>query len=145
MEWSGEQQLGFLFSSAVLGMGIGLLFDVISGFWRGKKYQRQLYAADALLGVAAAVITFFGALIIMDGQLHPVLFCGILLGFFLEHYIIGRWLSLGLWKLRMMGLRFRAAAILRMKNLVHKYVPNLPHVVLGYRNMDKNSQKPKKN
>lgn len=145
MEWSGEQQLGFLLRSAAVGIGIGLLFDVISGFWRGKKYRRQLYAADAILGVVAALITFFGALIIMDGQLHPVLFCGVLLGMLSEHYIVGRWLSFFLWKLRMVGLRFRVTAVLQMKDLVHKWVANPIHTAYKCRKSKKNTEKPEKN
>ena len=87
------QQLNVLLQSTALGGGIGTLFDVCGGFWRGKKYRRQMFLTDVVLCALSAVITFFGALIVADGQLHPVLFVGILLGVVAEHYAVGRWLG----------------------------------------------------
>lgn len=93
VEWSGVQPLTFLLYSVLPGFIIGLLFDIGGGWWRGKKYRKRLWLADALLGLPAAIITLFGALIITDGQLHPTLFCGMLLGFLAEHYTCGRLLT----------------------------------------------------
>ena len=90
MEWSGYQQVLFLAPCALIGVAIGGLFDVFSGWFRGRAYRRRLFAADVLLGALSAVITFFGALVVMDGHLHPLLFFGLLFGFLLEHYTVGK-------------------------------------------------------
>ena len=87
MEWSGRQQLLFLVHSALVGAGIGLLFDCISGCLRLRKYRRYLFIIDGLFGALAALATFFGSLVITDGYMHPLLFLGIGLGF-LIHWIM---------------------------------------------------------
>lgn len=93
MEWNGKQQLLFLIQSSVIGNIVGLLFDGISGYFRGRSYRNCLFVADVFLGLVAAIITFFGALVITDGYLHPVLFVGVGIGFVSEHYLLGQWLS----------------------------------------------------
>lgn len=93
MEWSGLRQLGVALKSVVPGCYIGFMLDVSTGFWRGKKYRHKIFLADIICCILAAVITFFGALVITDGQFHPVLFVGILIGLLVEHFVVGRWLS----------------------------------------------------
>lgn len=88
------QQLGFVPKSMVLGCCIGCILDISSGFWRGKKYRLKLYVSDVVCCALAAVITLFGSLVITDGQLHPMLFVGVVLGVIAEHCLVGRWLSL---------------------------------------------------
>lgn len=110
MEWSSLQQLGFVLKSMVLGCCIGCVLDISGGFWRGKKHRRRMYAADVFCCVLSAVITFFGALVITDGQLHPMLFVGIIPGVFAEHLIVGRWLSLIVYKIHRL-LHFLASAM----------------------------------
>ena len=100
MEWSSVQQLGFVLKSVFLGCCIGCMLDISGGFWRGKQYRYKMYIADVICCILAAVITFFGALVITDGQLHPVLFIGISGGVLAEHFIVGRWLSLAVYKFR---------------------------------------------
>ncbi len=107
MEWTGRQQLLFLLQSAGLGFLIGLLFEGITGIGRVCRRRWCVFVLDALFGLLAALITFFGALAIMDGQLHPLLFAGELVGFLAEHSSVGcvasravstilRWCSRGL-------------------------------------------------
>lgn len=90
MEWTGWQQVQFYLESLPWGMLVGLLFDINSGIIRTKVRMTGAVLLDSVFGVLAAGITFFGALVIMDGQLHPLLFCGILSGFLLEHYTVGK-------------------------------------------------------
>ena len=90
MDWTGEQQLWLLLQSALVGAMIGCTFDAVSGWFRGRIYRRPLFWADVWLGVLAALVTFFGSLVIMDGLLHPMLFVGVFIGFLLEHYTIGK-------------------------------------------------------
>ncbi len=91
MEWTGAQQLGLLLESGGLGVLLGLLFDVMGGFVRGGSRGRwRLFLADVFFGLLAALVTFFGSLAIMDGQMHPLLFGGCLLGFLVEHIGPGR-------------------------------------------------------
>ena len=80
--------------SGGLGLLLGLTFDVNSGLSRaapGRRVARLL--RDMLFGLWAALLTFFVSLAIMDGRLHPLLFCGSALGFWLEHISVGRWVS----------------------------------------------------
>ncbi len=91
VEWTGAQQVSFLLDYTGLGLLFGLVFDVLEGlqpFLRGHRVLRFL--ADSLLGLLAALVTFFVALATMDGVLHPLLFGGILLGAVTEHLSIGR-------------------------------------------------------
>lgn len=90
MDWSGRGQVLLLFQSTVPGIMIGALFDANSGFFRCCILRRYWGCIDALWGCTAALITFFSALILADGQLHPVLLAGVLFGFIAEHYTIGR-------------------------------------------------------
>ena len=76
MEWLLRQQLLFLPQGAVVGLGLGVLLDVIGGYWRGKSYRHLLFVFDLLLCVIASVITLFTALIVADGYLHPAIFVG---------------------------------------------------------------------
>ena len=92
MEWTGQQQILFLLQSMCLGVVQGVLFDIVTGIGRSFS-QSWRVIWDALLGPLTAIITFCGALIIMDGQLHPLLLGGSVIGMLLEHLTIGRWLS----------------------------------------------------
>ena len=88
MEWSGRQQIEFLLQSCVLGIVQGALLDVMTGLVFIAKHKRWLWT-DMIFGPMAAIITFCGALVIMDGQLHPLLFFGVFFGMTLEHVLIG--------------------------------------------------------
>ena len=91
MEWSGRQQIQFLLQSFILGGLLGLCLDIATGLFTARKRRRWLWS-DVLFGPFAAVITFFGALVIMDGQLHPLLFIGVALGMLTEHVTVGVYL-----------------------------------------------------
>ena len=93
MEWATVQQFPVLWKSILVGVIIGVPFDVYSGFWRGKRYRFPLFLSDCLFGALSAVITFFGALAISDGYLHPMIFMGVTAGWICEHWLIGRWLA----------------------------------------------------
>lgn len=90
MDWNAREQLLLLLHSAIPGIIIGILFDANSGFLQCYALRRCSGFIDALWGSTAALITFFSALVLADGQLHPVLLVGILFGFLAEHYTIGR-------------------------------------------------------
>ena len=90
VEWTGRQQLLFLLQSGGVGFLLGLLFDILTAVGRvGCRRWRQ-FLLDALFGIPAALITFFGALSIMDGELHPLLFVGIIVGLLAEHASLGK-------------------------------------------------------
>ena len=93
VEWTGRQQLLFLLQSGGLGFGLGFLFELFtaSAFCGGR---RRRFLLDAAFGVVAALVTFFGALAIMDGDFHPLLFAGIGVGFIAEHMGPGAFLRL---------------------------------------------------
>ena len=90
LEWSGWQQIQFLFESIPCGVVLGLLFEMTSGFVRFSAKKWTGYFLDALQGVLSAIITFFAALVTMDGQLHPLLFIGVVLGFGCERFVLAR-------------------------------------------------------
>lgn len=104
MEWMGESQLRLLAESGGLGLALGLLFDVFSAMARSCRRRWLRFLVDSFFGVPAALLTFFGALAMMDGRMHPLLFGGMAVGFCLEHIAVGRWLARGLFKV---GMAFR--------------------------------------
>ncbi|MBQ9860114.1 MAG: spore cortex biosynthesis protein YabQ [Clostridia bacterium] len=127
MEWSGKQQLLFLLQSAGLGVGIGLLFDSMTGMGRACKRRAAVFFIDVMFGIVAGFITFFAALAIMDGALHPLLFLGGGVGFLAEHNSVGvicsRWVCAAL---RGLGLfyrrfceKFEAVLLLAGRKMAH--------------------------
>ena len=93
MEWTGRQQLDYLLQSVLVGVVVGVVFDVMTECGRAAGRRRTVFWLDGLFGVLAALITFFGALVITDGRLHPLLFFGVLSGMAVEHYSVGRLLA----------------------------------------------------
>ncbi len=100
MEWTGRQQIWFLLQSVGLGIVEGLLLDTVTSFIPPVK-RNCYFWTDVAFGPFAAVVTFFGALVIMDGQLHPILFMGCALGMILEHVILGMWLAKWIYCMRL--------------------------------------------
>ena len=88
MEWTGQQQIQFLLQSIFLGVLQGLCLDLITNLFAGRRRRKWLWT-DVLFGPLAAIIPFFGALVIMDGQMHPLLFLGIAVGMLAEHVTVG--------------------------------------------------------
>ena len=130
MEWSKSQQILFLLQSALVGAAIGALFDWLSGWYRERRYRKKLFVADILFGAVSAVGMFLGALVIMDGQLHPLLFFGGLFGFLFEHYAIGKWGSPYVSKVHFGLRRFRCfltslafSLLARIKGKIDEYAP----------------------
>lgn len=90
MEWTIRQQMQCLLLSVVLGVMQGLVLDVITGCVHITPRKRWLWT-DILFGPIAAIITFCGSLVIMDGQLHPLLYLGVFFGLIGEHVTVGVW------------------------------------------------------
>lgn len=93
IEWSGQQQLLFFVRSVVVGLMIGVLFDVFTGWGRIKRSKTKTFLLDVAFCLISSVITFFAALIIMNGQLHPLLLFGIALGVVVVHISVGQIIS----------------------------------------------------
>ena len=82
MGWMGREQVRLLLESGGLGLLLGVLFDVCCALSRACGRRRWLrFGVDAAFGVPAALLTFYGALAIMDGRMHPLLFAGLHLTF----------------------------------------------------------------
>ncbi len=99
MEWSGSQQVWLLLQSTGLGFGLGFVYDVLQlpCYCGGGRIRR--FVMDVLFGAVAALVTFYVALALMDGRLHPLLFFGSGVGFLAQHSCIGHWLCRGLRRL----------------------------------------------
>ncbi len=110
MGWMGREQVRLLLESGGLGLLLGVLFDVCCALSRACGGRRRLrFGVDAAFGVPAALLTFYGALAIMDGRMHPLLFAGMAVGFWLQHRTVGRWVSRWLYRAgRMLGRGIRA-------------------------------------
>ncbi len=93
MEWTGNQQLWFLLQSCGVGGAVGVLFDVLTGWGRASVKRYMVFLLDVVFGLLAALITFFAALVITNGRMHPLLFAGVLMGMLAEHFLIGRFIS----------------------------------------------------
>lgn len=120
MEWTGQQQIWFLLQSTMVGMMQGAVLDIVTGLYRFKKGRYWVWT-DALFGPFAAVTTFFGALVIMDGQLHPLLIFGTFLGMLAEHVALGRFICAGMRKIRRItreGVRATRALLLSVSLFV---------------------------
>lgn len=92
MAWLEYQQIAVILPFVCIGAVLGGLLDVVSGLiWLGRVHKWRL--ADMLFGPLAGLITFCGALIWLDGQLHPLLFLGLTVGWVLEHSLIGKRLN----------------------------------------------------
>ncbi len=98
MEWMGHQQILLLCQSVGLGICLGFVFSLCNTVSKSRRHRRLMFICDALFFVIASLITFFFSLAIMDGQLHPLLFGGCLVGFVLQHITIGRYLSRWLYR-----------------------------------------------
>lgn len=93
IEWSGQQQLLFFARSVVVGLMIGVLFDVFTGWGRIRRSKVKTFLLDVTFCLISSVITFFAALVIMNGQLHPLLLFGIALGAVIVHITVGQIIS----------------------------------------------------
>lgn len=98
-EWSGCTQLLSLLQSTLAGALLGVAFSVFTGWGRSRQSAMARFVLDVTFMLLAALATFFASLVIMDGQLHPLLFGGLVLGAAVEHILIGRWISAGVCRL----------------------------------------------
>ena len=95
VEWTGDEQVLFYLLSMVSGVCIGVIFDVFTGWGRARRRVSCVFFLDIMFCVLSALLTFGSALLIMDGQLHPLLLFGIFTGGVVEHYSIGRLIGRG--------------------------------------------------
>lgn len=119
MGWTWRQQLWLLLQCMGLGVSLGVLYDLfgIVRLWRSRR-RRSLFLTDALFGVLAALVTFFTALAIMDGRMHPLLFFGSVFGFTVQHLTLGRIASRALYRAGAALIRVcRSAAAVLMRPL----------------------------
>ncbi len=99
MQWSGYEQLKLFIASILLGCCLGLLFSLFNVASKLRHYRWIMFLSDAMFFAVASIISFFFALAMMDGLLHPLLFCGCLVGFVVFHAALGRYLSRWLYRL----------------------------------------------
>lgn len=92
MEWTVYEQMLFFAYSVCLGAMIGIVLNIFSGFGRNRSRVYRFWL-DVSFGFLAAIMLFLGSLVIMDGQLHPLLLTGVGIGLLLEHLTMGRYLS----------------------------------------------------
>lgn len=93
-EWTGAHQLALFWQSSLLGVELGFLFDFFNIPSKMRRRRRlAVFLCDTLFFVLAAAVTFFFSLAAMDGRMHPLLFCGSLLGFVVQHLLVGRLFS----------------------------------------------------
>ena len=90
-EWTGQQQLTLLLQSCVFGVCLGFAFDFFN--LPSKMHRRRsvmVFLCDVAFFALSALATFFFSLAVMDGRMHPLLFCGAFLGMIVQHLAIGR-------------------------------------------------------
>ncbi len=117
---SAEQQLLLLWQSGALGVGLGVLFDFFNAAakWRRRR-RRFVFLCDVSFFALAGLITFYFSLVWTDGQLHPLLFFGIAVGFVVQYRLFGRYFSAWIYrlgcKMRQLVLRLFAALFYLVK------------------------------
>ncbi len=90
-EWAREQQLVLFCQSGLLGVALGFVFDFFNLPSKTHRQRRwMVFLIDVLFCVVAAMVTFYFSLAVMDGRMHPLLFCGSLMGFVVQHLTVGR-------------------------------------------------------
>ena len=141
MEWGVGAQLPLLCQCAPIGACIGFFFDCMSGWLRHCSYRRRLFVADALFGGFAALVTFFGALVVLDGQMHPMLFFGVLIGFLVEHWVVGKWIGRLLCRTHVFVSRFVRDFIHCMDSKLVGFCRYLQRIVRKTQKMRKNQDK----
>lgn len=109
LEWGGAQQLMLLLQSGVLGVGLGVVFDLMTGVGRDVSKIKRFFL-DLIFCVLAALVTFFFSLVITDGKMHPILFLGCLLGMAIEHCVIGKRISRVVYK-SVRGIRYLSSVL----------------------------------
>lgn len=98
MQWSGSEQIRLFAQSILLGICFGVLFSFFNVASKPRNCRHLLFLGDMLFFVTTSFITFFFAMTMMDGRLHPLLFGGSLVGFVLFHVAFGRYLSRWLYR-----------------------------------------------
>ena len=81
-----------MLQSICIGLAQGVIFDTMTGVGKRLKPICRL-CLDVGYGPVAGLLLFFGSLVIMDGQLHPLLLVGSTLGLVIEHVTVGLYLS----------------------------------------------------
>ena len=99
MEWTGRQQVLFLLQSVGLGAAIGLFLDGIAALILRDERQDR-FVLDVVFGGVTALLVFLGSLVILDGQVHPLLIFGSSIGIIAEHFLIGLWVRNRLFRVR---------------------------------------------
>ena len=99
MEWTGREQVLFLWQSLKLGVAIGLLLDGIAALILRDERQGR-FVLDVVFGGVTALLVFLGSLVILDGQVHPLLIFGSSIGIIAEHFLIGLWVRNRLLRVR---------------------------------------------
>ena len=99
MEWTGRQQILFLLQSIGLGIIIGLFLDGLAALML-RRVRRNQFILDVAFGGVTALLVFFGSLVILDGQLHPLLIFGSTAGLAVEHLSVGLWIRKWLMRMR---------------------------------------------
>lgn len=114
MEWTWQQQAHLFLQSGGVGFALGMVYDVFRAAETGRTARVRAFVLDALFGVTAALVTFYAALAIMDGRLHPLLFAGCGIGFAAQRRSVGR-LTGRIWRRVFAALgRFRRGVGRRM-------------------------------
>ena len=90
MEWTQGEQLILLGEAGGVGILLGVLLDVTTAWGRCCRSRKTVFVLDAGFGLAAALITFFAALAMADGVLHPLFFAGIAAGMVAQRLSLGR-------------------------------------------------------
>ena len=120
MEWTGRQQIIFLLQSIGLGATIGLFLDGLATLMLRRVRQNQ-FILDVALGGVTALLVFFGSLVILDGQLHPLLLFGSTAGMVVEHLVVGLWIRKWLMRMRRVCHKIWRSTVERTMNAVRNF------------------------
>ncbi len=147
-EWTLTQQFRLLWQSGLLGVGLGFLFTFFNVASKMRRCPFRLFLCDMVFCLLAALVTFYFALAIADGRLHPFLFIGSSLGFLLQHLVIGRFFSYHIYRLlRATRVFWRhifgaiSVVLMLIGEKLQAVCIKLPKNTLKYRKKSKKSEK----
>lgn len=141
VEWTGREQVYFFLQSMLVGACIGVLFDVFSGWGRLLHKKAKIFLVDILFAFLSAILTFCASLVIMDGQLHPLLLFGLMCGALAEHYSVGHFVSLCFSYIGKLLTRFKVKLIIVTKTYSSRCYSDNARFGAKFREKSKNNKK----
>ena len=121
------KELGAFYATIYGGIAIGLLFDIYRSFRHNFKIVKKLSLVfDALFWIITTLITFITVNTVQNFNLRYYHIVALIIGFFLYHFTIGKFVFAGLDKL----IYFMTSVIKKTVKYIVSILNNLYYVII---------------